>query len=270
MKIWKNTSTLDGYDEGLTFTEEKENADIALLGSKPIKLDEFPNLKGIFRAGIGRDNVPEEQAINKGILVRYPSQSTVDIIFNETATFTCSLIFRMLYGYVGTIEPWYKYNRSELSRKTLLVIGTGNIGRRVAKNMQPFIYVMTFDILENDISELPSLISQADCITIHIPKTDENEAFMDKNKLITMKNGAVLVNTARGSIVDEDALYSEISSGRLRAAFDVFWQEPYNGKLKEFHPEKFYMSPHVASTCNGFLDGCRNALDDLLIELDNV
>ena len=67
MFIWKNTSTLDGYDEGLSFTGDTEQAKIALLGSKPIDLLEFPNLKGIFRAGIGKDNVPEKLAAEKGI-----------------------------------------------------------------------------------------------------------------------------------------------------------------------------------------------------------
>ena len=180
INIWKNTATLDGYDEGLSFTGDKEQAEIALLGSKPIDLLEFPNLKGIFRAGIGKDNVPEKLAAEKGILVRYPSQETINMIFDETAAFTCSLIFRMLYRYVGTIEPWFKYDRPELSGKTLLVIGTGNIGNRVVKYMQPFMGLMTFDILENDILELPDLIHQADCITLHIPKTGENDAFMDK------------------------------------------------------------------------------------------
>jgi len=269
MKIWKNTLTLDGYDEGLIFMEDKEQVDIALLGSKPISLHEFPNLKGIFRAGIGKDNVPEEKAVKKGILVRYPSQETIDIIYEETASFTCSLIFRMMYSCVGTIEPWYKFARPELSKKTLLVIGTGNIGRRVVKYMHPFMRVLTFDIMENDVSELPELICQADCITLHIPKTDENDSFMDKNKLAMMKDNAVLVNTARGTIVDENSLYTEVSSGRLQAAFDVFWQEPYHSKLKEFYPEKFYMSPHIAGYTDSFLLGCRKALDDLIGDLTN-
>jgi phosphoglycerate dehydrogenase-like enzyme len=56
-------------------------------------------------------------------------------------------------------------------------------------------------------------------------------------------------------VVDEDALYTEIEAGRLRAAFDVFWQEPYEGKLKQFHPERFLMSPHVSSNCENFLGG---------------
>lgn len=269
MKIWKNTSTLDGYDEGLKFTEEKDQAEIALLGSKAINLDEFPSLKGIFRAGIGKDNVPEKEARGKGILVRYPSQETMDIIYEETAVFTCNLIFRMLYGYVGVIEPWFKYDRTELSSKTLLVIGKGNIGRRVVKYMQPFIHVLTFDIIENDVSELLDLINKADCITLHIPKTDENDAFINKDRLAMMKDGAGLVNTARGAIVEEDPLYEEIASGRLLAAFDVFWKEPYNGKLKEYHPDRFYMSPHIAGYTNSFLFGCREALDNLTNNINN-
>jgi len=270
MKIWKNTSTLDGYDDGLFFTKNKNQADIALLGSKLIDLFEFPNLKGIFRAGVGKDNVPEKEAVKRNILVRYPSQETINIIFDETSSYTCSLIFRMLYNNVGKLDPWKKYNRSELSNKTLLVIGMGNIGQRVMEYMQSHMNVITFDIIENDESELPALIKMADCITLHIPNTNHNKAFFGIDKLAFMKNNAVLINTARGAIVDEDALYKEISSNRLRAAFDVFWQEPYTGKLKEFHPNRFFMSPHVASTCSGFLEGCRKGIDQLIQELINA
>ena len=62
IKIWKNTATLDDYGECLNFTNNKKEANIALLGSKPIQLMEFPSLKAIFRAGIGKDNVPEVEA----------------------------------------------------------------------------------------------------------------------------------------------------------------------------------------------------------------
>ena len=56
-------------------------------------------------------------------------------------------------------------------------------------------------------------------------------------------------------VVDENALFEEIQAGRLRAAFDVFWEEPYQGKLKHFHPHGFLMSPHVSSNCENFLTG---------------
>ena len=267
MKIWKNTSTLDGFDHGLEFTEIMTDADIVLMGSKFIEINQFPNLKGIFRAGVGRDNVPEEDAKKKGIIVRFPSDQTINIIFDETASFTCSLIFRMLYNDIGAINSWMKAPRQQMSVKNLLVIGMGKIGSRVAKLMRPFIKVSTFDVLQNEISGLKPMIQQADCISIHIPKSNENISFFDKEKLSWMKDNSTLVNAARGAIVDEDALYNEISNGRIKSAFDVYWQEPYNGKLKEFYPDGFFMTPHVASTCAGFLEGCREGLDALILEL---
>ena len=82
-----------------------------------------------------------------------------------------------------------------------------------------------------------------------------------------MKSGSILINTSRGVIVDEEALYGELQNKRLKAAFDVFWQEPYRGKLKEFFPDYFFMTPHVASTCDGFLNGCRNDLNQLIYHI---
>ena len=218
MKVWKNTNTLDGYDNGILFTSNKIDAEILLLGSKSIDLDEFPNIKGIFRAGIGNENVPETKAREKNIIVNYPSQETIDIIYDETSAYTCNLIFRMLYNNIGTIDPWVKYDRKPISHKTLLVIGAGNIGNRVAKNMRNFIKVLKFDTLQDKISSLPDLIKQSDCITLHIPMNKDNENFMNKERLSLMKDNAVLINTARGGIVDENALYKEIKSQRLRCA----------------------------------------------------
>ena len=100
-------------------------------------------------------------------------------------------------------------------------------------------------------------MQQADCISIHIPNINDNISFIDSEKLSWMKSGAALINTARGPIVNEDALYVELKNKRLIAAFDVFWDEPYNGKLCEFFPNSFYMSPHVSSSCNEFIDGCK-------------
>lgn len=268
MKIWKNTSTLDGYDAGLNFTENKKDAEIALLGSKSINLNEFPNLRAIFRAGIGRDNVPEKEAKEKGVVVKFPSKETIDIIFDETASFTCSLIFKMLYNNVGKLNPWVKEPRRQLSQKKLLIIGAGKIGSRVEELMKPFMQVITFDILQNKLSELKDLIKQADCISLHIPISDDNISFIDREKLSWIKNGAALINTSRGAIVDEDDLYKELEKRRLKAAFDVYWEEPYRGKLNNFYPERFFMTPHVASTCKGFLEGCRISLDDLIADLE--
>ena len=83
-----------------------------------------------------------------------------------------------------------------------------------------------------------------------------------------MKKGSTLINTARGALVDENELYKNLKIGKIKAAFDVFWNEPYNGKLKEFYPDPFFMTPHVASTCSSFLKGCREDLDKFLSNLD--
>ena len=175
----------------------------------------------------------------------------------------------MLFSNIGTVNPWKKTPRLQISEKRLLVIGTGRIGARVSELMKHFMNVTTFDILTNNMSELKPFIQQADCVSIHIPKSDENISFIDAVKLSWMKNGSILINTARGAIVDEDALYVELQNGRLKAAFDVYWQEPYEGKLTEFHSDLFFMTPHIASTCSGFLNGCRNDLNNLVISLKN-
>ena len=74
----------------------------------------------------------------------------------------------MIYKNIGTVKPWSKNPRVKLSKKNLLVIGTGKIGARVVRLMDPFLRILTFDILRNNISELKSMIKKADCITIHI------------------------------------------------------------------------------------------------------
>jgi phosphoglycerate dehydrogenase-like enzyme len=255
MKIWMNTKTLDGYIDDLEITENTDEADCALLGSKKIEMEKFPKLKGIFRAGVGRDNVPVNEANEKGISVGFPSRETIEIIYDETASFTCASIFRMAYRNVGTISPWIKEPRRALKDMNLLVIGTGNIGGRVSSLMNPFLNVTTYDNIRNSEEELKSLIGRADIITLHIPYIEENYDFIDKEKLSLMKDGSALINTSRGGIVSEDALYEEIKKGRIAAAFDVYWKEPYEGKLKQYHPERFFMTPHVASTCTGFLEG---------------
>tara|TARA_Y100001968_G_C19175896_1_gene627998 strand:- start:462 stop:833 length:372 start_codon:yes stop_codon:yes gene_type:complete len=115
--------------------------------------------------------------------------------------------------------------------------------------------------MENEAEELESLIKKADVISLHIPNMPENDNFMDKQKLNWMKHGAILINTARANLVNEEALYESISKGNIKAAFDVFWNEPYSGKLTKFYPDSFYMSPHIASSSEDFFLGCRNDLD---------
>lgn len=269
IKIWKNTKTLDGLVDDMTFTECKEDADVALLGSKPIQLQDFPHLKGIFRAGVSKDNVPIEEANQKGIKVAFPSPGTIEFIYEETANFTCHLVLKMLYSQVGTLSPWVKFPRGALQNKVLLVIGKGNIGKKVREKMKSFMRVKTYDIIENSPTELAPLLKEADVVSLHIPNLPGNKNFIDAKKLALMKDNSILINTARGALVSEDALYQELENGRLYAAFDVYWQEPYEGKLKKFYPDRFFMTPHVASTCDAFLKGSAKDFRRFLDEVKN-
>lgn len=258
MLIWSNTTTLDGLVDDLSFTKDKSRAEVALVGGKAIPLEELPELRGIFKCGVGRDNVPESECAKRGIACGFPSPATADIIYEETASFACHLVLKCLYAEIGNVEQWKKLDRPSLADRQLLVIGTGNIGRRVATKLGAFLRVSTFDIATNRAEELEPLMRAADCITLHIPLTETTRALIDDTRLGWMKDGAALVNTARGPIVVEDALYRELKSERLRAAFDVFWQEPYRGKLSELPPDRFIMSPHVASTCREFISATAN------------
>ena len=256
MKTYKATNTLDGYLPTLDYTADKAAAELILVGGKKFDLAEFPVLKGIFKTGVGTDNLPFGEAKHRGVETRLPSPETCDTIYEETAAFTCHLILHGLYAEVGEWDTWKKQDRRMLARQRLLVLGTGRIGGRVAEKMRSLLDVTTFDAATDDAATLPRLMGAADAVTLHIPLNDETRGFMNAERLSLMNNGALLVNTARGPVVDEEALAGELESGRLRAAFDVFWEEPYRGRLMAYAPDRFMVTPHVASTCREFLEGC--------------
>jgi phosphoglycerate dehydrogenase-like enzyme len=256
MKIWSNTNTLDGYIDDLDTKASKSEATIALVGGKAIDIGEFPHLKGIFKTGVGTDNLPFEAAKARGIEIRLPSAKTNDWIFEETANFACYLALRMIYDHAGVLETWTKLPRTATRNKTLLILGLGNIGRRVQSKMAMFCRVTTFDAATDPAEKLPALMAEADCISLHMPLIDATRSFINAERLAWMKPGAALINTARGPVVDEAALGTAIASGHVRAAFDVFWKEPYQGELRQLPNDQFLMTPHIASTCDEFLSGC--------------
>jgi len=250
MKVYFNTKAFDCLEEKkkLDLTKDVSEADILVLGAKPVDFSKALKAKAVYRFGVGQENIPNE-LLKKGIpSVFFPSEKAKEILYESTANFTVFLIFQMYYFPVtGDIDGWIKNNRDFFRKKNLLVIGLGNVGQRVARKMELFTNVQTYDIRKNKSEELKSLIALADIIALHIPLSKENENFIDVEKLSWMKSNAILINTSRGNIVDEEALYQKMQSSNIRAGFDVFWQEPYNGKLKDFDKSKFFMTPHSAS-----------------------
>lgn len=256
MKIWKNTNTLDHQIPGLAeLSVGPEEAEIAIIGSRAFDLESLPRLRAIFKCGVGTDNIPFEACRARGIEVVLPSEATANVIFEETANYAVYLVLDRLYFNKGDWEAWKKRNRPLLGDRRVLVIGKGKIGGRVFEKLEPLARVDTYDILEDPEESLEKKIRQAEVVSLHIPLIEKTRAWFDREKLSWMPDGAALVNTARGPLVDEDALYHELHSKRLSAAFDVFWEEPYRGKLTGIDPERFKRSPHIASTCLKFHEG---------------
>jgi phosphoglycerate dehydrogenase-like enzyme len=135
------------------------------------------------------------------------------------------------------------------------IIGYGRIGKLVFKKLSGFgSKILVNDIDKNqlkdldktNIASLKKILNEADIITIHIPLTKKNKHFISKKQLMKMKKNAVLINTARGEIVNNKWLYDWLKKNpHVSAAIDVFKIEPYNGKLKEL--KNCYLTPHAGS-----------------------
>ncbi|MDA9981764.1 hydroxyacid dehydrogenase [Gammaproteobacteria bacterium] len=267
MNVFKATKTLDGYLPQLALTEDKSQADILLVGGKRIEIDKFPSLKGIFKTGVGTDNLPYSAARERGIEIALPSESTQAIIFEETAAFTCHLILQGLFADSAEWDSWTKKDRNSLRQQRLLVVGSGRIGLRVAEKMRAFMVVDTYDSAHDPIDSFKSKVESANCVSLHIPLTAETRNLFDAEKLGWLRDGALLVNTARGPIIDEEALYSELVSERIRAAIDVFWEEPYHGILNNLPTVRIIKTPHIASTCREFI---QSTATDFLQFIDRI
>ena len=254
--VWKNTKTLDRWLPGLNLelVEDPAMAEVALLGASPFDPSYMPKLKTVFRCGVGVDNIPFAECAARGIEVVLPSAATTELIYEETSSFAVYLILSALYSDVGDVSPWQKRDRHVLSSRVVLVLGRGNIGRRVIAKLEPLCNVVSWDVAHDRQSDLDPLLSAADVLTLHMPLDETTSNWLDKSLMEKLKPGAWIVNTARAGIVHEQDLRSEIERGRLRAAFDVFWEEPYPGPLTDFNPSMFKATPHVSSHSLEFLE----------------
>jgi lactate dehydrogenase-like 2-hydroxyacid dehydrogenase len=256
MAIYFNTKTFDNYtrDSGLPITRKPEETLFLVLGSKRPDYRQFSKLKAIYRFGVGIENIDFDFIQKRGIALHFPSDQTKEVLYEATANFTVyGILYMLMWDAFGRVDGWCKMQREYIGAKRGLIIGTGHIGSRVKRKLIPFFTTDTFDIRFNSLEELEGLVRGADVISIHIPLTDDTAGFFNREKLSWVKDDALLVNTARGNLFDEDALYEKISSTNCRAFFDVFWEEPYQGKLKSLGKKRFFMTPHSSSNTREFL-----------------
>ena len=198
------------------------------------------NLKVIARAGMGLDNIDVGAARERGIkVVNAPEAPSVAV---------AELVFGLILGWVRHIPEadlsmkqgkWEKSKLmgSELRGKTLGIVGTGRIGREVAVRAKAFgMNLLAHDIVRNEelveqtgarYVDMETLLRESDFVTLHVPLTGQTERMIGKRELELMKPTAVLINTARGEVVDEQALAEVLRSGRIAGAcLDVYTREP--------------------------------------------
>jgi len=209
-------------------------------------------LKVVGRAGDGTDNVDVQKAHEMGISV----VNTPHIASKSVAELTIGFILAAARNIVGGTNSlregkWAKeeFMGMEVNGKTLGIIGCGSIGREVKQLARCLgMDVIIVDICVSDeFVPLDKMLPQADFITIHVPLTPHTKHLLSTKEFAEMKDGVVLVNCSRGGIVDEEALYQALVSGKAKAAaLDVFEQEPpKNNKL--FTLKNVYGTPHIGA-----------------------
>ncbi|MGI6485800.1 MAG: phosphoglycerate dehydrogenase [Tepidanaerobacteraceae bacterium] len=201
-------------------------------------LIEKSKLKVIGRAGVGVDNIDVESATRKGILVvNAPEGNTIAASEHTIALLTS--VARNIPEAVNSLKN-RKWERSkfigvELNRKILGIIGLGRIGKEVAKKASGLgMNIIAYDPYINDdesshikLTDFETVLKESDFITFHVPLTKNTYHLIGKKEFQMMKKGVILINCARGGIIDEQALYQELSAGKVRAcALDVFEHEP--------------------------------------------
>lgn len=164
---------------------------------------------------------------------------------------------------------WEPEQRASLADKQVLVVGYGRIGEAIERRVVPFeAEVVRVARSARDgvhaIDELPGLLPDADVVVLVVPATDETRGLFDAEMLSRMKDGALLVNVARGPVVDTEALLAELTVGRLRAALDVVDPEP----LPEGHPlwaaPGLLLSPHVGGASDAMAPRARRLVREQL------
>jgi D-3-phosphoglycerate dehydrogenase len=216
-------------------------------------------LKFIQSAGVGYEQIDFDAATDHGVVVmNVPNATTVSVAEHAVALImACAKNIVKMHKTI--LEGGWRTMifGVELRNKTLGVIGFGRIGRAVAERMKAFeMKIVAYDpyVKESDIKKtgckkvvLQTLLKESDVITIHSPLTKETKGLIGEPEFALMKNSAILVNTARGELVDEKALIKALSDGRISyAGLDVFEKEPIEKDNPLLTLENVVLTPHSA------------------------
>ncbi|RBP46981.1 phosphoglycerate dehydrogenase [Garciella nitratireducens] len=239
-----------------------EEMDGIIVGLDPISrkvLEKAKNLKVVTKYGVGLDNIDLRAAKRLGIQVTFTPGANDESV----ADFTFSLMLSVSrhikqLDEIVRNDCWGKIIGTEVYGKTLGIIGTGAIGKDVARRARGFnMEILAYDIYpdENFAKKIglkyvdkKTLLKNSDFISFHVPLTDEMYHFIDEEELKMMKDSAIIINTSRGGIINEDSLYYALRDKKIAAAaLDVFENEPpINSRLLEL--DNVLLSPHCGAS----------------------
>ncbi len=242
------------YDALIVRSQTKVTAEVLELAS---------SLKVVGRAGIGLDNVDVDAATRRGVLVVNAPQSNIVSAAEHTMALLLAQARNVPQAHAALKAGRWERSRFqgvELLEKTLGLVGLGRVGTMVASRALAFgMRVVAFDpYVSRDraremgvelVPNLEALLVQADFVSIHLPRTRETTGLIGEREVALMKEGARLVNTSRGGIVDERALVNALRDGRLAgAALDVFAQEPPSASNPLLVFDQVVATPHLGAS----------------------
>lgn len=236
-----------------------KNADGVIAGTELYPenvLQSAPHLKVISRVGVGLDNIDLDYTKKAGIRILNTPLAPVDAVAEHTIALMLAVMKNIPQYYAKVHRGDYSISMgSLLAGKTTGIIGLGRIGQRVAALLESFGSEVTFydPWVKNPVPERwirkdtpEELLHDADIITLHSSSQEGGSPLMDGRAFASCKHGVVLINTARGSLIDEAALARSLDSGIVSGAgLDVVSVEPYNGPLLNY--PQVVITPHVAS-----------------------
>ena len=259
-------SLLEGCDGALTLLTDR--IDGALL-------DHLPKVKVVSNLAVGFDNIDLEAATKRRVAIC----TTPDVLTDSTAEFAIALMFavaRMVgpgqdAARDGEWRTWYpmKFLGKDLRGSTIGIVGLGRIGVRVAELAAAIgMNVIASDTMAPDTGQfervsIDALLKRADVISIHVPLTNETRNLIDSAELSQMKDDAILINTARGAVINTDALVSTLRDGQLLGVgLDVTEPEPLPANHALFGFPNVLITPHIASAT----DATRREMTRLAVE----
>ncbi len=238
------------------------------------------NLKIIARVGVGLDNIDVQYAKEKGIKVLNAEEAAMSSVAELVLGYMITLSRGITRADYGMKEGrWLKKELvgRELKGKYLGIVGVGKIGRRIGRVAKCLgMNLIGYDVVSIDqqfiretnmiVTDLDTLLKSSDFITLHVPLTDQTYHMIDKDKLALMKKNACIINTSRGAVIDEEALYHALKEQTIAgAALDVFEEEPPTNQELIRLPN-IICTPHIGAQTKEAQELAANVIAEKIIQ----